>query len=76
MRKWEREVLKIARELGATDLRIIPGGKHAKIVGKWNGVEFWRAIPGTPGDKRTLVHTRTGIERAMRRAAGETVSSK
>lgn len=67
MRKWQRELLAFASEIGVESPAIAFGGKHPSIVGSVSGKQFRRAIAGSPSDgKRGIQKAKSDIRRAAK----------
>jgi hypothetical protein len=49
-------VIRRACEWGATDLRIERGGKHPRLVGRFNNAPFVFVFPGSSGDRRAALN--------------------
>ena len=63
MRKSHRTFLDAARALGATVIGIEYGGVHLRARLSANGRETWVAIPGSPGDRRSILNFKTQVRR-------------
>lgn len=58
-------LIRRARAWGATDLRIEKGGKHPRLIGHYNGVDFMFVFPGSAGDWRAVLNCLSGLRRVV-----------
>jgi hypothetical protein len=65
MRPFHREVTAWLRDYGATDVRLVAGGKHPRFEFRFAGRSHRFVVPGTPGDHRDAVNTIAMIRRTL-----------
>lgn len=63
--KFHRDLIRLARSLGAEDLRIEPGARHPKLAGRRGGRCFRIAVPCSPGDRRTGANLAARLRRLL-----------
>lgn len=66
-RKFQRDLILYARELGARDVEIVPGGKHPRIEGTYQGKRF--SVLVAAGEPKEY-HAPESARRNMRKALG------
>jgi hypothetical protein len=63
-RKFHRELVAYARELGVADATLVPGGKHPRIVGSVDGRPFSMTCPsGNPTEWHAMENAKKNIRR-------------
>lgn len=60
-----RKLVAELRALGVTDARIVPGGKHPRIVGTVAGKSRFLVIPSSSGDWRAEANARACMKRVF-----------
>lgn len=65
-RKWQREMLAVARELGIVDARVEFGGSHPRIVGTYKNKPVKAIIANAPTCWYASRKVRRDLERAIR----------
>lgn len=65
-KKWQREMLDYATEIGVVGAHIEHNGAHPHVVGTVAGRPFRRAISNTPGTKHAGDKARASLRRAVR----------
>ena len=65
LNKVERELLAKARKLGVQRARIVPGGRHPKLKGWFEGRPVFKVIPKTPSDHRSLKNWLAELKRGL-----------
>jgi putative component of toxin-antitoxin plasmid stabilization module len=65
MNEHHRDVVDFLREYGATDIRLVPGGKHPKLTFEFRGKRVERVMSASPGDHRTSANAIAELRRAL-----------
>jgi len=69
MQKFGRELIREARRGGASDLEIVHGGKHPRLVGRTrHGRRFVLVFSGSPSCSRSYINSRGQLRRVLGRA--------
>lgn len=65
-RAIEREARRLLRKRGASDFRVIRGGKHHRLRYRWGGGQHSLTLPSTPHGQRWVANMRADINRSTR----------
>lgn len=65
MNEHHRTITDFLRDHGASDVRLIPGGKHPKVAFEFRGKRIERAVAASPSDHRATMNAVADLKRFL-----------